>query len=330
MAIIPKPPEDLCNCKLYKHLLEKSTPKDGCAERVHVFVNTVTPLLDLIIAGPFKDYTLHNHNHAKKLLHLAEYIIPPDTLDSLSPLECQAFIYSAFLHDLGMSLSSEERERILATPDYTGEFKEWTALWDALLQARKRLDDLPITHPDEKAREAERLMIETEIFQLQEAALAAYLRPRHATPERYAQLIAVIKRNSSRSDLFESKGVSFEKWLIDINISHNQDVGALAEIYGPNQERFPRDLSIGGQKLNTQFIAAVLRITDILDFDNERTPRILFESLGIASRSLPGSDVSLQEWQKHMAIHDIDISTDELVISAECQHPAIEKTVRDF
>jgi len=330
MTIIAKSPEDYRECKLYRHLLDTSTPADGCAERVCVFVNTVAPLLDLTMAGPFKEYTLHNHNHAKKLLHLAEYIIPPDTLDSISPLECQAFIYSAFLHDLGMSLSSEERKRILATPEYTEEFKEWTALWNALLQARKRLEDLSMTHPDEIAREAERLTIETEVFQLQEAALATYLRPRHATAERYAQLAELVKRNSGRSDIFESSGVSFEKWLIDINVSHNQDVGALAEIYGPNQERFPRDLSIGGQKLNTQFIAALLRMTDILDFDNERTPRILFESLGIASRSLPGSDVSLKEWQKHMAIHDIDISTDELVISADCQHPAIEKTVRDF
>lgn len=330
MTIIPKPPEDICNCKVYRHLMETSTPADGCAERVHAFINTVTPLLDLIIAGPFKEYTLHNRNHAKKLVHLTEYIIPSDSLNSLSPLECQVFIYSAFLHDLGMSLSSEERKRILLSTDYIEEFREWTVLWNALMHARERLEHLPITYPDEKERDKERLLIETEIFQLQEVALAFYLRSRHATADCYTQLMAQIKRNSSRHDLFENNGVPFEKWLIDINVSHNQDVGTLAEIHGPNIERFPRDLSIGGQRLNTQFIAAVLRITDILDFDSERTPRILFESLGIASRSLPGSDVSLLEWQKHMAVHDVDITPDELVISAECQHPAIEKTIRDF
>jgi molecular chaperone HtpG len=82
--------------------------------------------------------------------------------------------------------------------------------------------------------------------------------------------------------------------------------------------------------LNAQFAAAVLRLTDILDFDRERTPRVLFESLGIESRVLPGSELSLLEWQKHMAVHTLEFATDEVIVTADSHNPVIEKTIREF
>ena len=67
-----------------------------------------------------------------------------------------------------------------------------------------------------------------------------------------------------------------------------------------------------------------------MDFDRERTPLVLFESLGIQSRSLPGAEVTLLEWQKHMAVHTLEINQDEIVVSADSKHPVIEKTIREF
>ena len=72
-----------------------------------------------------------------------------------------------------------------------------------------------------------------------------------------------------------------------------------------------------------------MRLSDILDFDRERTPRILFESLGIGD-SGPGAAVSLLEWNKHLAVHTIVLAENEIVVSADSSHPAIERSVRDF
>jgi hypothetical protein len=176
----------------------------------------------------------------------------------------------------------------------------------------------------------DRSVLETELYQLQEAGLCNYLRPRHATRDRYNALISQIATSSGRNDLFEINGVSFRDILIDICVSHNQDPGVLVESSGVYGDRFPRDLAIATYSLNAQFCAAVLRLVDILDFDRERTPTVLFDSLGISTRTIPGAEVSLREWQKHMSVHSIDIREDEIVISADCRHPVIEKTVRDF
>ena len=270
---------------------------------------------------PFRNYTLHNRDHSKKLIHLTGYLISESTLKQLSVVEHLVIVYSAFLHDLGMSLTETERDRILQSADFSDFIQDWEELWEALGRARSRLE-LAGTH--------EKLAIEREIFQLQEAGLAAYLRPRHATSERYRELIRALKIQTQRPDLFDFRGVSFEDLLVDICVSHNLDVGVLAETSGTYEERFPRKLAIGGAYLNAQFCAAILRLSDIMDFDRERTPRVLFESLGIPTNTLPGAELSLLEWQKHMSVHTLEIDKDEIVVSADSKHPVIEKTIREF
>jgi hypothetical protein len=80
MPIIPPAPADIWNCKVLSSLRERSTPEDGAAEKAAMFIETVTPLTDLTIAGPFRHYTLHNRDHSKKLLHLAEFLIAGETM----------------------------------------------------------------------------------------------------------------------------------------------------------------------------------------------------------------------------------------------------------
>lgn len=79
-----------------------------------------------------------------------------------------------------------------------------------------------------------------------------------------------------------------------------------------------------GEYVNWRFIAVLLRLADILDFDGKRTPAILFEHLGIRDK------VSLTEWKKHRSIRAWDIRPGRIAFSARCPDPIIEKCVRDF
>lgn len=320
--IITSPPENYKETKLYKALLEKSKADDGLAEKTTTFIQNVRPLQELIISGPFKDYTLHNPNHSKKLLHLAEYIIPEETLKELSALELSILILSFYLHDLGMVVTQTERERIVQSSDFIEYLQIKTEFSDKLARLRENLKTETI--------EVEKIKIETTIFQIMEAALAEYLRPLHATKERYEQLIKIINSASGRKDLLSISGASFEKELIEVCISHNLNSSALIENFGIHEERFPRDLIINGFSVNLQYCSAILRIVDILDFDKERTPQSLFNSLGIRNKSLPGFEISLKEWNKHLAINTISITTDEIVISGDSNHPTIEHSIKEF
>jgi len=321
MGLIPNPPADIADTIIYQALLSKSTPTDGLAERVEKFISWASPMLDLILAGPFHNYTLHNPNHSKKLVHLAGIIISSKTIAYLSALELSIIIMSCYLHDLGMCLTSHERSRILSSMEFEETIRIWPQLGDEISATRLKY---------QQTIDNEKPLIEPRLFQLQEAALTSYLRPRHATTQRYRELISQLKEASGRSELLETNGVSFENELIEICVSHNLDAGVLLQTTDAYTERFPRDRPIGGLRLNSQFCGAILRLVDVLDFDRERTPRVLFESLGIGDSDLPGSDVSIREWNKHMAVHAIDLRQDELIISADSTHPAIEHSIKDF
>lgn len=321
MAIIPAAPNDINDCKILCSLRKKSSEKDGIAAKVQQFISVASPMLDIVVAGPFRNYTLHNRDHAKKLIHLIGYLISEEVLNNLTTLDCLFIVYSSFLHDMGMALTSTERERTLKDQEFHDTIREWPELANSLKQARLRLTTIS---DDEKP------FVESIIYQMHEAAMSSYLRPRHATHDRYIQLIEHLKKCANAPDLFCIRGVSFEAWLIDVCASHNLDAVVLCESKNVYEDRFPRDLTIAHEKVNLQFCAALLRLSDILDFDRERTPRVLFESLGISSSIIPGAKISLQEWEKHMAIHTIEIREDEVLVSAECHHPAIEKTINEF
>lgn len=335
MPVIPQPPTDVRDCRLVKRLQELSNPEDGLAEKVDQLIRNVEPQLDRIADGPFRNYTLHNPGHSRKVIHLMGYVISQGTLDSLTPLDLTVLVMSAYLHDLGMCLTSAERSRALADPAFEDALNSEPNLLEqpTIARAQRDRDAIP-PHVDSdgpaKDPETTAMPMEATIFHLQELAIAAYLRPRHATHQRYSELVERIRNHTGRDDLFRLRDVSFLEHLIEVCVSHNCDITTLADARGPYDERFPRDAVIGGLILNVQFCAACLRLADVLDFDRERTPKVLFENLGIATNQLPGAEVSLLEWQKHMAVHSLEIREDEVVIHADSPHPAIEAAIRSF
>lgn len=323
MRLISKLPENYNEKSiLINRLKEISNHDDGLYDKTLEFIKQATPLLDLVIAGPFKDYTLHNSSHSKKIMHIADNIVDSDTLIRLSPLELSIIIMSCYLHDLGMCLTETEKGRILKSKDFNSFIKSNSVYYN-------RLEKKRVEHKFTK-EDSDKLILENDIFQLQEAALSSYLRPLHANSKRYRELIQLILEESRRKDLLEVSGFSFENELIEVCISHNESPNSLIESEGLYKERFPRKGTICGMRLNLQYCSAVLRIIDILDFDRERTPHILFSAIGIETKKLPGYEISIKEWNKHLSIHTISINDDEIIISSDCKFPVIEKCVREF
>lgn len=322
MAIVAPTPESLEGTRLFG-LLTQRPDHEEIAHKLRVFEKSVSPQLDLILAGPFSAYTLHNKAHSLKLVHLVPYIVPDRTLSYLCPLEMQIFICAAFLHDLGMSLTSTELSRLVESSDYLESVRGWPELWADIENCRSMLKS-----PDMEA--GERSQVELRLAQLHNAGVANYLRPIHAVPSRYLEILPAIYRAAGTEDLFAYRGVSFVSQLVDVCASHMVPVSQLLTVHDGYEMRYPDDALIAGQKVNVRFLACLLRITDVMDFDRERTPRLLFESLGIANRAVPGADLSLNEWNKHLAVHSIEIASDEIVYAGVSKHPVIEKTVRDF
>lgn len=76
--------------------------------------------------------------------------------------------------------------------------------------------------------------------------------------------------------------------------------------------------------MNLPFLAVVLRLADILDFDRDRTPEALLKSIHFTS------PVSLSEWEKHRSVEGWHISLDLIRFTIRCKHPAYEAAARKY
>jgi molecular chaperone HtpG len=284
---------------MYKKLKNKDED-----DKIHALLTLVNEIFEecrqihKTIIKNMPEYTLHDELHLNRVVELMDRLIPPSTLENLSSLELAALILSASLHDIGMAPSQEEVRALLGNPT-TLENDYYYAFRENYPEIIKRQEELRSQDRHSEAQELEAYM------------LSHYLRETHS--ERARKLIF----EKYRQKLIYAD-YNFTKRLADICCSHTKDPSSLGDIPCYELVRAP------GEYANWRFIAVVLRLADILDFDEGRTPSVLFEHLGIRD------NISLKEWEKHRSVKAWDIRPGRIAFSAKCPDPVIEKCVRDF
>ncbi|HEX8130132.1 MAG TPA: ATP-binding protein [Pyrinomonadaceae bacterium] len=290
-------------------------------------------ILDRVTAREMETFTMHDRVHGRKVAHLMWHILKPERRERLTPPEIGILIVAAHLHDLGMGLSPVERaERLAPESD----------LWDKLeLQdsVRVGIEKLQAQIGDPKASDSVKRRAEQELFQAQEALLTQDTRERHAKRERYEEIIDLLAQFHQQNpikapDIVASlsfDGDSFLEKVIDVCMSHNEDADALVSNDEKNfdRPRFPTNFPVGSCNADLHTVAAALRLADILDFDRERTPAVLFHYL------LPGTlggleNRSILEWSKHLAISNWHIDKDAIVFRGRSQSHIIHHAVVQF
>lgn len=290
-------------------------------------------ILDRVTAREMETFTMHDRVHGRKVAHLMWHILKPERRQLLTPPEIGILIVAAHLHDLGMGLSPAERDARLA-PE--------SELWDKLEiedTVRVAIEKLRAEIGDEKTSESLKRRAEQQLFQAEEALLTQDTRERHATRERYAEILALLKdfhkNDPTKIPDIEATlsfdGDSFRDKLIDVCASHNEDADALVANDEKNLDRprFPSNFPVGLCTADLHTAAAALRLADILDFDRERTPAVLFHYL--LPTTLGGlENRSILEWSKHLAVSNWHIERDAIVFRGRSQSHILHHAVVQF
>lgn len=238
----------------------------------------------------FPNYTLHDQTHILNVMDAMGGLLG-NRLEELSTAEVELLILAAALHDLGMVYSEEEKRR-----------------W---LENEKRTRDYAKARCPEKCG-VSALDWEPQIQQ-------DYLRWLH--PFRVRE---VLERGAWQK-LFEDKPLEAVpvKTLLAVCQAHGEEpeiLRAKAEpgkglAYSPALEADPL------------FCAVLLRLGDLLDFDDTRAPAVLFSAA-------EDNEKSWEEWKKHMAsagfTYPTAPSTEALPFRAECTNPGVERAIRTF
>ncbi len=261
-------------------------------------------------------YTLHDEQHLLRVVDLMGHMIGAD-VGKLSALEIALLILSAYYHDTGMVPTKEKYQEIIASEKYKLHGENWKTENPNYRELQQF-----ILGNGRKAEVIEHA--EAKIAELDSAILTDYLRTNHAS----------ISAQYVRSELGEDKrlqidGVSLAPYLASLCESHTLPVDDI-----PNLHCCSWDEQIASRTVNMIYLALVLRIADILDFDRERTPEALFKSIHFTSA------VSIREWEKHRSVSGWLISPDCIRYTVECSHPSyhqaaeiymnwIEREIRD-
>ena len=256
-------------------------------------------------AGLHTQYTLHDETHFLRVTQLMGYLIPDAVV--LNSLELALLILAAYFHDQGIVLEDSECTAL----DQNLKFKLFKNNWIIDHPNYREISQRAI---DNRLSESERKKCRELEFELSAALFTDYVRVTHGT--RSAEFV---KLRYGRDKRFEAFGVNFASHLARLCSSHTIPVDELG-----SRLKLAYDESIGQSALNMVYLAIVLRLADLLDFDVERTPDELFRTIHFTS------DVSLFEWAKHRAVEGWIITPEQIRFTVSCLHPAYQRAVLRF
>jgi hypothetical protein len=256
----------------------------------------------------FPNYTWHNPKHALNVLSLMDEILG-DFEETLTPSECTILLISAFMHDIGMAFTPEERELLFQHRDFSkfGDFEKY----------KKEKPEIHLKYRTAKRNGDDKV--------LREIALD-YCRWKHA--ERVDLYLLIIEREGW---LFWD-GKPLRKSIRLVCESHNWDIKKLLSLDDNGDLRL--NTTYWGSKADLLFCAILLRLADILDFDRTRAPKLLHRYLGLSPDNEPVSDM---EWKKHMASSGFTFPSGEerkeryeITFVAHPEQPEIEYAIQRF
>ncbi|HEY7770877.1 HD domain-containing protein, partial [Longimicrobium sp.] len=290
--------------RLFRRLQEQAVPDPDVRSLIAVVERIFRECEDRLksVLRYMPQYTLHDAVHIHRVVDLMGRLIPDRVLSRLQPLEIASLILVAGLHDIGMAPAEDEVRALLELPSDAAEPSIEAVRYRAVRHS----------HPELLRRQAELRNggNHNAAGNIEAFFLSEYIRETHA--ERSRQY--VFERH--HADL-RYRNFAFVHLIADVCFSHTQPIEYLTAL--------PVDQLLGGgEYANFRFIAILLRVADILDFDAERTPQVLFQQLGVRD------SVSISEWRKHSAISGWDVRPEYLAYTAQCPDPVIEKSIRDF
>jgi hypothetical protein len=246
------------------------------------------------------DFSLHDAQHSFRVAEWMAELIPQDVLVAISSYEIGLLLFSAYLHDIGMT---PEQARLKPLIMYLLSGESDTSSTEPLDSFLAWLDDIPedVTIPLTNGTPTPDAIRKSNLL------VAHYARAKHVDWGLYW----------IEEHLRDARMGTYVQWVDDLKVlckSHHQDYHALAE-----KTFDPKPVGSHGSVVHLRYLASVLRVADILDFDPERTPEILYLHRNIS----PGSAIY---WEKdHPVTRRID--NGRLTIAAEPADARIHRAI---
>ncbi|MCC8044082.1 MAG: ATP-binding protein [Clostridiales bacterium] len=255
----------------------------------------------------FQHFSRHDASHSVSILESIEMLLGRDRVEMLSRGDLWLLLESAYFHDIGMSMTHEEIVKLWENDDefhkyvrerLTGDDvdEKYAAnlyyQMDNLIHSKKQMEEL------QEGEEIDFEGTKAWMVQVQNALLlltTSYKRRRHAQD-------AVRHFNSTRESYVPTR---LYKVVADVSRMHGAN----------SYESIMQELKyctkgVDSMVLHPQFAAAMLRIGDLLDMDNNRFDPYTMEHFGDFPK------LSMLHYKKHHALTHLAIRPEKIEAEA--------------
>lgn len=241
----------------------------------------------------FPYFSRHDASHSRTIITNIELFLGEERIRKLSATDTFMLLICAYTHDYGMALELEEILEILS--DKNDRFKNYLNKYADSNNAAKRLMQY-YSNGDSDGNLRE--LYYSIVLMLQE-----YNRPEHWK--------GVEKIKFDYDNIFLGRiKARFVKSIIRICEIHGKDVEEIATLSRNSNGMF-------ADVFHPRFIAAMIRLGDLLDLDNNRFSREFEIALRKDDNSIP--DLSNLHYLKHESITHFFISPMHIDIEASCE-----------
>ncbi|MTC59600.1 hypothetical protein GKR50_06170 [Providencia rustigianii] len=246
------------------------------------------------VGRDFPHYSLHDASHSSTIITQIEKIISKD-IEYLSATDCFLILESCYWHDSGMLISDSEKINLLKSADFqnftlqekenSSEISEYIRLISSTTDTEDPLD----------------------LYEKSKALtfiLADYFRKQHA--ERSGSYVIDPQRiqiMSPRTSLIPSRLFHFVAEIVSCHGRNREEILKIAKCNdGMDSEDYA----------HPRYVAALLRIGDLLDIDDGRFCQTMLASIG----KVPLSSIAHQH--KHSSIKHLYIDSNVIEIKSLC------------
>jgi Histidine kinase-, DNA gyrase B-, and HSP90-like ATPase len=270
--------------------LKRFNSEPGLALSFEALQKTVAEQAKIIVRV-FPEYTPHDATrHLEHLFTLSDRVLGANLYRRLNVAELSLFVFGLYAHDWGMAVSEDERAAISGVESSHQQ----------LVMPEENRDFLRFQ--EEAAR----------VGQSDSQTWESYLRLTHAARSGWRL----------RKELLPL-GQQFAEMVARVAEGHVLDT---REIRDPHL--YPLQTALFGQIANVAAVAAYVRMIDLLDIAEDRTPFALWSIIR------PRNAISATEWGKHRALAPVAVreisGTKKLLIAGTTDKPDIFAALADL
>lgn len=256
----------------------------------------------------FVHYSLHDGSHSRSILQAIERFLGEDRILRLSATDTFMILASTYAHDYGMAQSFNKIYDILGSD----KFKKFLErMWEKpgkLEEDEKWAVNNLLTYMNEGKPTAPL----NDIYFSISMVIQLYLRPKHWKGA------AELRKNFEGLFLGQMKNrfISGYEGIVEICMCHGKSMEDVMKLS-------MRADGMAGDDYHPRFVAAMLRLGDLLDMDNGRFPTWFVSQIAQNKNVIPR--LSVLHFKKHEAISHLLITPERMEVMAHCYSRPVEE-----